>query len=536
VIGPARPISNLDLAQSVIALACRFGAEDFCVCAGSRNAPLLAVLAEARGVRLFSFVDERSAAFFALGRAKARRRPVAIITTSGTAVAELLPAAVEAHYTGVPLLLITADRPRRFRDTGAPQTIEQRGIFSVFVEGCVDVDADSNDAASSTWSGRRPLHINVAFDEPLIDGPIPSVLFQPAEPVQSALPAPDRTAIEEAIRDVARPLVIIGGLPAGVGPAVRRFALRLGAPVYAEPLSGLREDAALEPLILRSAERILERGGFDGVLRIGGVPALRFWRDLEERHRTLPVISISELPFAGLSRDSLLLQGGISAILDAIRIDEPRPAEETMRRDREMAVRIEELFESEPHSEPALMRSLSQQIPPEARIFLGNSLPIREWDLAAIRPSREWIIEANRGANGIDGELSTFLGQCDPSSPNWAIVGDLTTLCDLGAPWIVRQLDADLRFVIVILNNGGGRIFSRVASLQAIEPRRRATLMENEHPIHFSDWVAMWGLEYAAMDGADSLPGIERGVLEVVVDQDATRRFWTAFDRLWDAS
>jgi 2-succinyl-5-enolpyruvyl-6-hydroxy-3-cyclohexene-1-carboxylate synthase len=533
VTGTARPMSNLGTAESVIALACRFGTEDFCVCSGSRNAPLLAVIAEASGVRLFSFVDERSAAYFALGRAKLRRRPVAVITTSGTAVAELLPAAVEAHYAGIPLLLVTADRPRRFRETGAPQVIEQVGIFTSFVEKCIDIDADWNDGGDLVWSGRRPLHINVAFDEPLIDGSVRSTLFQPALPVPYAGPSPNGGAVEEALRSFQKPLVILGGLQPDALPAVRRFALRLGAPLYAEPLSGLREDAAMGPLLLGSGERILAGGGFDGVLRIGDVPALRFWRDLDERHRALPVASVSSLPFAGLSR-GLLLHGEIAAILDGLRIDEPCPNEEILLRDRRMTLQVEELLDGEPRSEPALVRALSRHIPPQSRIFLGNSLPIREWDLAALRVQRGCAFEANRGANGIDGEISTFLGQCDPWSPNWAIVGDLTTLYDLGAPWIARQLEPDLRFVIAILNNGGGRIFSRVASLRGINPRARATLIENEHSICFDDWAAMWDLEYARTDGSQSLPGIERGVLEVTVDSEATRRFWMSYDRLWD--
>ena len=167
-------MTNLAAARRVIALARELGVENFCVCGGSRNAPLLSVLAVGRwplaeekpatanGQRptsnVFSFVDERSAAFFALGRAKLTERPVAVITTSGTAAAELLPAAVEAHYSGVPLILITADRPARYRGTGAPQAIEQEAIFGVYA---------SRDAAS--WSRIGPLHINIEFDEPLID-------------------------------------------------------------------------------------------------------------------------------------------------------------------------------------------------------------------------------------------------------------------------------------------------------------------------------------------------------------------------------
>ena len=132
------------------------GVEEFCVCAGSRNSPLLYVLGSS-DARLFSFVDERSAAFFALGRIKQHARPCAVVTTSGTAAAELLPAAIEAHYSGLPLILISADRPGRFRGTGAPQSIEQVGIFGVYAE-----------TSLSMWSGMRPLHLNIEFDEPLL--------------------------------------------------------------------------------------------------------------------------------------------------------------------------------------------------------------------------------------------------------------------------------------------------------------------------------------------------------------------------------
>ncbi|HEY6842806.1 MAG TPA: thiamine pyrophosphate-binding protein [Thermoanaerobaculia bacterium] len=166
-------MSNLSAARAVLERVRGAGVVDFCVCGGSRNAPLVAAMADGRwplaesqatanGQRptanVFTFVDERSAAFFALGRIKRDDRPVAVITTSGTAVAELLPAAVEAYYSGAPLVLITADRPARFRGTAAPQSIEQIGIFGPYAQ--TDVDR---------WNKRTPLHINIEFDEPLID-------------------------------------------------------------------------------------------------------------------------------------------------------------------------------------------------------------------------------------------------------------------------------------------------------------------------------------------------------------------------------
>jgi 2-succinyl-5-enolpyruvyl-6-hydroxy-3-cyclohexene-1-carboxylate synthase len=147
-------MTNIARARRLIEQVRGLGANDFCVCAGSRNSPLIAVLSGS----LFSFVDERSAAFFALGRIKRHGTPAAVVTTSGTAVAELMPAAVEAYYSGLPLILVSADRPERYRGTGAPQAIEQVGIFGPY-------------AATSTdeWNRRAPLHLNIEFDEPLID-------------------------------------------------------------------------------------------------------------------------------------------------------------------------------------------------------------------------------------------------------------------------------------------------------------------------------------------------------------------------------
>lgn len=154
-------MTNVERARQLLQQVRDLGTMDFCTCGGSRNSPLLAVLGNERPTfdhRLFSFVDERAAAFFALGRIKQHGQPAAVVTTSGTAVAELLPAVVEAYYSALPLVLITADRPARFRGSGAPQAIEQAGIFGSYAAMSIE-----------GWTGATPLHINVEFDEPLID-------------------------------------------------------------------------------------------------------------------------------------------------------------------------------------------------------------------------------------------------------------------------------------------------------------------------------------------------------------------------------
>src|SRR5439155_7288655 len=146
---------------------------------------------------------------------------------------------------------------------------------------------------------------------------------------------------------------------------------------------------------------------------------------------------------------------------------EARPTLGWREDDRRLAKEIRRILDEEPQSELAMVRELSRTIPAGARVYLGNSLPIREWDLMATREPRGFTIEANRGANGIDGQLSTFFGQCERGRENVCIVGDLTAIYDGNAPWIVPQLDASFR--IVIINNGGGRIFDRVASLARMD-------------------------------------------------------------------
>jgi 2-succinyl-5-enolpyruvyl-6-hydroxy-3-cyclohexene-1-carboxylate synthase len=208
---------------------------------------------------------------------------------------------------------------------------------------------------------------------------------------------------------------------------------------------------------------------------------LRYWRDLDERYRDVEVTHVTDLPFAGLPRGEVLR--------DLPAHGAQRTAHFDFATDRELHTRVESILDQEPQSEQAIFREISRSLPHNSRIYLGNSLPIREWDTFATREDRGYEIGANRGANGIDGQLSTFFGWCKPGAHNVAIVGDLTALYDLNAPWIVPQLDAEAH--VIIINNGGGRIFERVPSLRKLDKR----LILNEHVIRFDAWASMFGID-----------------------------------------
>ena len=521
---------NAALAAHIADVLAGAGVRELCLCAGARSAPLVVHFAGDSRFRTWSFFEERSAAFFALGRIKATGRPVAVVTTSGTAAGELLPGTMEADYSGLPLVLVTADRPRRFRGTGAPQAAEQVGLYGVYVEQAADL-AGAERVNLAEWSRTRPLHLNVCFDEPLL-GPSPAqaagAVVEQAAPVMALDTETAQTRLSAFLEASRSPVVIVGPLSAAErGPALD-FLTALGTPVLAESLSGLRGHPRLEPLALHAGARALKNADgtpwMDGVLRLGGVPTLRLWRDLDDSLAHLPLLSVSTQPFSGATHGELV-HAPLARLLPAL-ILPPRPLSDRqellLARDRAFDAAIQQLLLSEPRSEPGLVARLSELLPIGARLFLGNSLPVREWDLAATWADRGFEIAASRGLNGIDGQVSTFLGFSEEGRENWGLFGDLTAMYDMAAPWIWGQrpeLDAH----IVVMNNGGGKIFERMFSNPAFQ---------NRHTLNFEPLARFWGLDYARWGEVPATAPSGRTLTEIVPDSDATGRFWAAYDAL----
>lgn len=456
---------NASLVEDVLSHAFLAGVEEFCLCPGARNSPFVMTLEKYD--KAFYWPEERSAGFFAIGRSRATDRPVAVITTSGTAVGELLPAVMEAAYTGVPLLLITADRPRRFRGTGAPQTAEQKGIFGPYSSYSQDL-AEEEKCGLDSWQQKGPAHLNICFEEPLVKS-VCTKSFVPSSR-KPKLQVGGSAPLDDFLSSVKRPLILLSTLECCDRASVLEFLVDLNAPVYAEAISGLRENPKLQPLRLFNIEKRLSE--FDGVLRIGGVPTTSFWRRLEDAPNELEVLSISPLPFSGLSW-APMIQTDIAPFFSSYCL-----------KTRFQAPENEKQLSFEPQSEQALLQQLSNTIPEGSLVYLGNSLPIRHWDASAGLKSFE--VYANRGLNGIDGQISTFLGLCDPEKENWAIVGDLTALYDLAAPWILPQLAAK-KIGIVVVNNGGGQIFKKMFA---------SDVFLHQHNLSFEGLAQFWNLHY----------------------------------------
>lgn len=521
-------MTNMELAGKVVQELVNTGVREFVLCAGARNSPLVHILDEITDVKVYSFFEERSAAFFALGRIANTRRPVAIVTTSGTAVAELLPAAVEGTYSSLPLIMITADRPKHYRGSGAPQTIEQVGIFSYYNEVALDVDAENSHLSFKSLSWKKPIHVNVSFSEPLIDGPVPSInIPKVSERIRLPGQLPLGTLKEmEAFLNSHRPLVMVGILPDKAYGTVLEFLKQYKAPVYAEGISGLRGNEGLKDIEIKSGEKMLHRilssGECDSILRIGGVPTARIWRDLEEKYREIPVFSVGFNHYTGLSRHAQ----HFNSLEVLSQVEFTNPQRENIKLNIEDASRrkeIRRLLEKYPKSEQGLIFSLSKKLG-GVSLYLGNSLPVREWDSCSDHDFPPARVAANRGANGIDGQLSTFLGWAQPATENWCIVGDLTAMYDLSSLWATSQLEAK-KFRIVIINNGGGQIFSRMFKKE---------IFINKHDISFEGWAKMWNWGYQKWHNIPVTTEFsDQQIIELVPDAEQTQLMWQELDSLW---
>lgn len=520
---------NAILAAETLGHLTGLGVEEFVICAGARNAPLVTTLlhsANEKGCEVWSHFDERTAAFFAMGLARRSARPVAVMTTSGTAVAELLPAVIESFYSGVPLVLVTADRPAHFRGSGAPQAIGQVGLFGQYTPTALDVSAVEELGELAGWDEKTPLHLNVCFKEPVADDRANG--WENRELSFPSLP-PDSSA-DEALtafcQNTERSLVLLGSLDDSWRADVEGFLKLTGLPFFAEGASGLRESPDIAKTRIASEAQVatLNPGA---LVRIGGVPSCRFWRDLEN----LPdvnVLSVSRQPFTGLARESDLL---VLESFPKVEIEtQPCWAGHLQSHDSTLLgdSKLNCMLTMHPGSEPTAVRKISEAIPSEALVFLGNSMPIREWSLAATFEIPHPHCFASRGANGIDGQIATFLGLAEGRDESWGIFGDLTALYDLNSPALIRAGTGEKKR-IVILNNGGGRIFSRLPSMADL-PLLEKRQTENHHDRTFRSWAEMWDLDYVAWNPGDPFPEVdgEVVVIEVFLNNDATEAFWEA--------
>jgi len=493
-----RPTANLAAAAALVDELWRAGVRHACLAPGARSGPLAVATAAHAGVRDWIVTDERSAGFFALGLARARGEAVALVCTSGTAAANLLPAVVEASLSEIPLIVLTADRPPELRGWAAAQTIDQVGLYGTHARWSVDapvpdpgVDLDAffralagRAVAVATADPRGPVHLNVPLREPLLPaGGMPPIPGRPPGEsprvrlarVTQVLDGEEADRLASALAAEERGLVVCGprANASGAEAAVAELATRLGWPVLADPLSGLRFMPDVHGVQADAYDLMLRDPAFvaahrpRAVLRLGAMPVSKALATaLTAAHPPLDVVVATPGTWPDPDHAaSCLVPARPAAVLDALLARLPHRGETAWARSWSRASRAvrtavdgrlaaeDRLFEGKVASE------LVRLLPAGATLHVGNSMPVRDLDTFGGGNAHRIRVEGNRGASGIDGVLSAALGAAaGRAEPVALLVGDLSFLHDVGALQIAarHRLDA----LVVVVNNDGGGIFS----------------------------------------------------------------------------
>ena len=559
----------------------RSGVRHVCFAPGSRSTPLALTIAGHPALRSWAHIDERSAAFFALGMARVLGAPVALLCTSGTAAANFLPAVVEAHRSGVPLLVLTADRPQELRDVGAAQTIDQNRLYGEHAKWFVEVALPESSAdmlryartiacravAAAAATPAGVVHLNFPFREPLV--PVPAAApplmsdgdalawhgrpdGEPWVVVADARRIADAPTVERLAARLAAarsPLLVCGPQfdPALAAP-LAALATLLGAPLLADPLSQLRWGTHDRSAVIDRYDSALRHAPIatalvpDLVLRLGGLPTSKPLLQYLQLHSTArqvvvsaagwpdPTLLAAEMVHADpavlceLLLARLTAAGGRAAAA-------PRWLAEWRAIDRAADAAITgyvagvaETFEGRALAEVAAL------VPTNATLFVSSSMPVRDLDGFGRGDARSLRVLANRGANGIDGVVSSALGAAAAigetgGGPLVLVIGDLAFYHDMNG-LLAGKLHA-LDATIVVINNDGGGIFSFLP--QAADTRHFEQLFGTPHGLEFAPAAALYGARYTRADGWPSLrasvaAGIAgRGLHIVELRTDRTR-------------
>ena len=464
--GPTAPT----LARAVLQRLYAAGLRDVVVSPGSRSAPLAlaAYAAQQRGdLRLHVRVDERSAGFLALGITTGSRRPVAVVTTSGTAVGNLLPAVMEAHHTGRRLVVVSADRPERLRGTGANQTTLQAGLFGTFAP-CVDLPPNASEdevaaAVTVAMEVHGPAQLNVQLDGDLLpNDPDPDTWWSRPCQARLALPVGEprpgaRGSTAEVLPLGPRTVVVAGD---DAGPAARLLAEAANWPLFAEPTSGSRIGAQA----IRTYRPLLGTGLRDAIDRevVVGHPTLSRPVASLISDPALEVIAVRGRD--GLPTDPGLVARPVDQVPTVEGADDSAWFTRWTQADAALTARIDEELVGPGLSPLRVASIVAEAVGPHASLVLGSSQPIRDLDLmgAPWQPLEHRFVVGNRGLAGIDGVVSTAIGVAlgrPSASRTIAYMGDLTFLHDANG-LILGPSEPRPSLTIVVLNDDGGAIFS----------------------------------------------------------------------------
>jgi 2-succinyl-5-enolpyruvyl-6-hydroxy-3-cyclohexene-1-carboxylate synthase len=548
------PADSYLLLRALVDELARCGVQHACTSPGSRCTPIVLTLARDQRIRSWSHIDERCAGFFAVGLARASGHPAVVTCTSGTAAANLLPAVIEAREGRVPMIVLTADRPPELREVGAGQTIDQLKLFGGGAKWFFELGEHEATAERLRWvralacrmywtavdAPNGVVHLNVPLREPLVlDGPVAGDAGDGGRPDGTPWVSVDHSIGDPPTprrHEFDRTVFVAGAISHDpeVGRALSEFAARARAPLLADPLSNARRGPAAiahYDLILREPATAAALAP-SVVCRVGDLPTskpLRAWL----AGLDCPQVTFTE-DNAWLDPDSTLVQRTVTplpSLLARVTRDEVIPdtsdwLDRWVSADAVAGEAIACALPGDELSEPAVAAILGSALPEQATLYVASSMPIRDIESYMAARGDPPRVLSNRGANGIDGTVSSAFGAAAGSAgPVVLLTGDLAVAHDIGGLMTARR--TDLAITIVLVNNDGGGIFHflPVAGERDAFERHVAT----PHGLRFEEVAAAYGCRFEhaadriALLGAleRSLGGRETTIIEVRTERAA---------------
>ena len=555
------------------------GVTDVVISPGSRSTPLALTFTEHPSIKEWVIIDERSAAFFAMGIAKQKNLPVALVCTSGTAAANYFPAIVEAHYSRVPLIVLTADRPHELRDVGAPQAIEQTKLYGDYAkwfhemalpEGSLEMlHYARNKAARSVYMAHEgnpgPVHLNFPFREPLSpDFSLENLWDIPTGEQHTKSVNPELDGTKRLAKQQVQSLVQkLGNGQRGVivcGPqtdptfasAITELASMWGLPILADPLSQVRTGSHHKDQVIESYDAFLRNKSIraqlkpDYIIRFGAMPVSKTYLFYVKEHKDQeqyvvenytgyrePTGNVTEFIFA----DPVILCEDLIAESATIDVDTGwlniwqemnSISKKHLLSNKETAI-----------TEGEAVRGLCEVIPEESTLYVGNSMAIRDVDSFLMTTHKHISILANRGANGIDGMVSSGVGAATAGKPVTLLLGDLSFFHDMNG--LLAAKHYKLNITILLINNNGGGIFSFLS--QSNDKKHFEALFGTPMDIEFEKAITMYGGKYAQATTEDHLKELlytsyqNNGLTVIEVKTDRTenvewhRAKWQAIEK-----
>jgi 2-succinyl-5-enolpyruvyl-6-hydroxy-3-cyclohexene-1-carboxylate synthase len=563
----------------------RAGVKHVCLCPGSRSTPLAMTFAEHPSFRMWMHLDERSCAFFALGLAKASREPVVLVCTSGTAAANFFPAVAEAYQAHVPLIVLTADRPPELRDTGAPQTIDQLKLYGNYAKWFAEIAPPEANVemlryartmacravASASETPAGVVHFNMPFREPLV--PLPSEISvndtertaffgrangEPFVKISPAKYLPDDTSLDALADQLGRTErgLIVAGMQndCAFPPAVTRLANTLGYPILADPLSEVRcgkheQGNAIDAYdaFLRDTTLVKQLAP-ELVLRFGAIPTSKPVLLYLQQHASARQILVDDSGWNEPAHiASEVIRADAAGFCDALvhELAAPRIHSAWLDQWRDTNAKTKTAIAAQVATyneffEGRIFSELADCLPEGTTCFLSSSMPVRDADTFFTANPRNIRFLSNRGANGIDGVVSTAFGAGAASAgPLVLVIGDLALYHDMNG--LLAAKLHKLNALIVLINNDGGGIFSFLP--QAAHPAHFEELFGTPHGLDFQHAAKLYDAKFcdvknwemfraAVQDGLQS-EGLNIVQVKTNREQNVTmhRAVWQAVSR-----